>query len=169
MTEEKTLLRAVVVFPVRRSKVLLAKKTSKIGAGCWNGYGGGIEEDELPSEAAVRELHEESGLIAKAENFKKVAEISFHNQKEDRTMFTCRCNVFIVRSWTARVRETEEMRTPTWFQITKPPLENMMPADRVWVPLIFSGWKIVGEAWYGPHQKMLLRPMKIRYVNILDV
>lgn len=44
--EEKTLLKAVIVFPLRRRSVLLAKKAEKIGAGCWNGYGGGIVESE---------------------------------------------------------------------------------------------------------------------------
>ncbi len=56
--EEKTLLNATVCLLVKDDEVMLGIKTKKIGAGCRNGYGGGIEPDELIKEAAIRELEE---------------------------------------------------------------------------------------------------------------
>ena len=99
MIPEKVLLRAVIVFPLRGRKVLLAKKVGKIGAGCWNGYGGGIESGETAVDAAIRELFEESRLRARADDLEKVAVIAFHNQKTDGTFFTCECHVFVLRTF----------------------------------------------------------------------
>lgn len=165
--EEKTLLKAVIVFPIRARKVLLATKTkegNKIGAGCRNGYGGGIEPGETAIDAAVRELEEESGLIARPEHLEKVAEIAFHNQKENGMFSTCRCEVFVIRMWRGSEHATATMLDPRWFSVKKLPLGEMLPADPMWVPLVVNGWRITGEVWYGPRQKTLLMKPRIAYV-----
>lgn len=41
------------------------KKENDMHAGKWNGLGGKFEEGETPEECAIREIEEESGLIAK--------------------------------------------------------------------------------------------------------
>lgn len=41
MRKEKVLENAVLVFLLKGDEVLLAVKTRNIGAGCYNGYGGG--------------------------------------------------------------------------------------------------------------------------------
>ena len=58
--EEKILYDAVLVFFVKDGKVLLPTKMKKIGKGKLNGYGGGIEKDETPITAAIREVEEET-------------------------------------------------------------------------------------------------------------
>jgi 8-oxo-dGTP diphosphatase len=166
--EEKTLLKAVVIFPALENDILLAIKTGKIGAGCWNGYGGGIEPGESPPEAAVRELFEESGLIATVEGLQKIAIVDFHNQKSDGSMFVCSVHMYLAKEWTGEVHETPEMRNPTWFARDALPLEGMMPADRDWVPPTLEGKLIRAKAWYGPFQKALLRPTEITIVDHLD-
>ena len=166
--EEKTLLKAVLVFPVRRKQVLLARKVQKIGAGCLNGYGGGIEKGESALDAAIRELKIESRLETVAGDYEKVAEVHFHNQKSDGSFFTCDCDVFLVRKWRGTPQSTREMYDPQWFSIARLPVKEMMPADKDWVPLIFAGWKIVVHAWYGPFQKVLLQQTKVKYVTSFD-
>ena len=168
---EKVITRAVIVFPMRKRSVLLAFKpetvetAGKIGTDCWNGYGGEIESGETAAQAAARELFEESKLRSQPKHFEKVAEIAFHNQTLDGSFFTCTCDVFIVRIWEGTAKGTETMRTPTWFHVSKLPLDRMMPADKTWVPLALNGWKIIGHAWYGPRQKMLLQPTRVKYVS----
>ena len=154
--EEKVLCEAVLSFLVRPKKVLLAKKMAKIGAGLWNGHGGGIENGQSPEEAAVAELKQEAGVMVLERNLEKVAELYMHNTTEDGTKFTCHVIVFFVRIWNGAPISTEEMSDPTWFDFDEIPINQMLPADKHWLPLVLSGKKIKVDASYGPHQKKLL-------------
>ena len=162
---EKTLFEATLVFLIKEQRVLLARKTRHIGGGCWNGYGGGPEPNETLPFSAVRELKEESGVIVNPRQLEKVAEMTFHNTKSDGSKFSCLVHVYFARSWKNEARESEEMITPRWFPFHQLPTNEMMPADAVWVPIILSGKRIVGEAWYGPKQKELLSEVLIREVE----
>lgn len=53
-----------VVYNSRKKKFLLVKRadTKERNPGLWEFPGGVVEEDETPREAAIRELHEETGL-----------------------------------------------------------------------------------------------------------
>ena len=45
-------------------RVLLQQRADgAFGAGLWNGPGGHVEDGESPEEAAIREVHEEAGLV----------------------------------------------------------------------------------------------------------
>lgn len=167
MEKEKTLLNAVLVFPIDKKlkKVLLALKSRKIGAGCWNGYGGGIKKNEHPKKAAIRELREESGLVVSPRNLSKAAVIDFKNTKKDGLKFICKVHVYLAHSWSGKIQETNEMSKPTWFDISKLPINQMMPSDRKWLPMILSGKKIIATASYGPFQKNLLGRVSIREIK----
>ena len=167
--EEKVLLNATLLFPVWEGYVALARKKAKIGAGCWNGYGGDIEDDEDVTAASVRECFEESGLRINTRYLEKIALIDFHNQKRDETFFTCRVHVFRAREWYGQPCETEKMGPPEWFRISRLPLNEMMPADREWLPRALAGEKLYGEFWYGPFQKELICPSVVRVVPAFDV
>ena len=167
MTEEKVLLQAILCFPVKDGKVLLGKKVKKIGAGYWNGYGGGIEEGETPLEAAVRELEEECGLVADPKYMEKVAIANLTNTKTDGEKFVCQVHVFIARRWTGKPKPTDEMATPTWFYLDKLPLRDMMSGDRMWLPTVLRGQKLIVSARYGPLQKELLEPISTKKVQQL--
>ncbi|MFA6515037.1 MAG: NUDIX domain-containing protein [Candidatus Paceibacterota bacterium] len=163
--EEKVLLNASVSLLVKDNQVLLSLKTKKIGAGCWNGYGGGIEEGETPVQAAVRELKEESSVVALAEDLEKMAIMDFHNKKSDGTTFICRVYYFIIRKWTGEAKEINEMTNPTFFDKDNLPYDKMMPADKEYFLLILNGKKVVGKAKYGPYQKELLEDVIIKEVD----
>ena len=166
MTEEKTLVEATVVFPVRDGQVLLAKKTRKIGAGCWNGYGGGIEEGDASIEAtALRELEQESGLVGSASDLLKIALCYFSNTKSDGTQFVAKVHIYTLSDWTGEPRATEEMSDPTFFPLDALPLQEMMPADKDWVPRALRGETMIVRASYGPFQKELLSPVEISLVS----
>ena len=169
MQEEKVLFVATVCLPVKEGKVLLGMKTRKIGMGCWNGYGGGVEDGETIPQSALRELEEESGLKAKIENLEKVAIVDFHNEKSDGSMFVSRVHFFLVKDWKGEPKETEDgaMITPTFFNFTDLPYDKMMPADREFFPYILSGKKVLVESHYTPFQKELKREVKIQEVEEL--
>jgi len=165
---EKVLKEAVVVFPVRDNKVLLAIKTRYIGEGCWNGYGGGVEKGETVLQSAARECKEESGLKLSLDSLEKVANIDCYNTKVSGEKFVCKLHVFLLRSWEGEPIETEEMITPTWFNFKNLPLDKMMFADRLWIPQVLNGKKIIGEVHYGPFQKTLLKPSIFTEVEYLE-
>jgi ADP-ribose pyrophosphatase YjhB (NUDIX family) len=154
--EEKTLFEATVCFLMKGGRVLLARKKKKIGAGCWNGYGGGLEHGESVVAAAIRELFEESGVTAEPASLEKVAVIDFHNTKSDGSVFVCRVHFFFVRGWTGVPKKTKEMSKPAWFEVWNVPLLEMMPADKIFFPFLLAGKKLVGTVHYGPFQKTLM-------------
>jgi len=49
----------------KNALVMMGMKKRGFGAGKWNGFGGKVEPGESNEQAAVRELHEESGVVAK--------------------------------------------------------------------------------------------------------
>lgn len=167
MDQEKTLLNAVLVFPINKNErqILLATKSRKIGAGCWNGYGGGIKNNESPKQAAKRELREESGLIVSDSGLSKAAVINFRNTKRDGSSFICKVHIYFAHQWRGEIKETAEMKNPTWFSISKLPLNKMMPADKKWLPIVLEGQKIIATANYGPFQKKLIGPIFIQRVQ----
>ncbi len=160
-----TLLNATLCFLVRGDKVLLGFKARKIGKDYWNGYGGGIEDRETPRQATLRELKEETGIVALPKSLKKTAIVDFHNTKSDGSDFTCRVHVYLASQWTGEPQATKEMTNPTWFDTEHLPLDKMMPADREWLPVVLSGKKIIATARLGPFQKSLLGEVELHQVD----
>lgn len=167
MSEEKVLTEATLCFLIKKGQVLLSMKADNIGKGRWNGYGGGIEGGETLRQCIVRELGEEAEVVPVEGFIEKVAIVDFHNTKSDGKKFVCRVHVYLAKKWLGEPRETKEMLTPTWFDVNNLPIDRMMPADRVWLPQILGGKKIMAEAHYGPFQKTLLREVVKREVDDL--
>ena len=165
MRKEKVLLNATLCFSVKEDKILLALKMQKIGQGCWNGYGGGIDDGESPEQSIIRELREEAKVKAFPNALEKVAVIDFKNTKTDGNVFVCMVHVFLLHQWEGDFQPTDEMASPTWFEKKELPLDGMMPADREWLPIVLAGKKIIGEAEYGPFQKILLKNVELQYVD----
>lgn len=164
--DEKVLLMATLVYPVTDTQVLLARKQKHIGRGYWNGYGGGIEPTDASIEAAaLRELAEESGgFVGTPEGLQRVAIVDFHNRKHNGEQFTCRVYVYLLTMWTGKPTSTPEMQEPTWFPKNQLPLDELMLADPVWLPPVLNGKIVYAQAWYGPEQKTLERPVQCREI-----
>ena len=64
---------SVAVF--RDGKVLLGQRTGGAGAGLYSLPGGMVELGERVSEAALRELHEETGVVARLTGFADLVEV----------------------------------------------------------------------------------------------
>ena len=57
---------ATLVYAVRDGKALMMHRRKQPNLGQWTAPGGKVELDESPTECAVRELYEETGLVAAA-------------------------------------------------------------------------------------------------------
>jgi len=131
-------------------RVLLAMKKRGHGEGWYNGYGGKVEEGETIEKAMVRELKEESGLIAK--KFGKRAVLEFFFKGTDKEVET---HVFEVSEYEGDLIETDEM-VPKWFNKSDIPYSQMWPADRDWMHLFFEGHNIEGEATFDGETKAFI-------------
>lgn len=164
---------ATILFMMRekdgQQEVLLAKKKRGIGIGLWNGYGGGINEGETPEAAACREFAEETeGATTEECHLENRGTIDFHNMKEDGTTFIVRCYLYVIRDWHGEPKETSEMSAPVWFPIDSLPFDELMPADKFWIPLILAGEKIDAEAHYRNKQKELIGEVIFRPAPLED-
>lgn len=126
-------------FCVRGDQVLLGMKKRGFGTNKWNGYGGKFD-DESPKTATIRELGEESGLIAEESDLEQVALIRFYFDKKP----VFECHVFLLKKWQGEPVETEEMR-PKWYQTSQLPFAEMWVDDQKWLPLVLTGEKIEAE------------------------
>ena len=180
MRSQKILNKATLVFPIRQDeRVLLGLKPTtsdetsehKIGAGFWNGYGGGVPAGVSVRSQAVRETWQESGLFVCESDLEKVAIAIFHNQMPDGySYFACKVHVFLVAKWRGEPKSTDEMICPVWFPIGQigRTRDFMMPADRFWVPAALAGKKIHVYGFYGPYQRTLLRRVVVEEVQELE-
>ena len=127
---------ATLCFPVdlcdgKVEFLWLGMKRVRFGAGRWNGFGGKVEEGETVEAATVRELQEESFLIAKVEDLIPIARLMFrwpHKPKWNMNVYA-----FCVSDYTGNALQTEEMR-PCRFDADSIPYEDMWPDDEVWLP-----------------------------------
>jgi 8-oxo-dGTP pyrophosphatase MutT (NUDIX family) len=138
-------MEGVLVFFIRSDgKVLLAQKSSKakVAWNKWNGYGGGIEKGETPKFAAVREVDEETdhGLLLLETNLEPRGHVFFFNPSGN---LDWRVHVFVCRKFLGEPKATEEMRSPTWFNPKEIDALDMMPADKLFVPAVLNGKRIV--------------------------
>jgi 8-oxo-dGTP pyrophosphatase MutT (NUDIX family) len=131
-------------------KVLLAMKKRGFGEGWWNGYGGKVAEGETIEKAMVRELEEESGLVAKT--WRERGVIDFYFAGTDKIV---EMHIFEVTEYEGVPVETEEMR-PMWFTKEKAPYNEMWPADREWMPLFFDGKDFTGTATFDSETKAFI-------------
>ena len=100
------------VFVFKDNKILLGKRIGKVGYGTWCLPGGHFEIGEHFSEAAARELKEETGLISKDLEF-----IQLLNQPRNDKHYV-HIN-FLAKSWTGTptITEPDKFAEWAWFDL----------------------------------------------------
>ena len=144
---------STICFPVRNGKVILANKKIDFGEGLLNGYGGKFKPEDVTVEVtAVRELFEEGKVVALPNKLERVAIIDFF--RADTQIFEC--HVFFCHEWSGELIETDEMGPPMLFDVNNLPFDRMWGADKVWLPLVFSGKIIRAICRYNPEMKNVI-------------
>lgn len=134
------------------TRILLGMKKRGFGAGKWNGFGGKVEQGELIEAAALRELREESGIVAVEPIFRGKNIFRFVGNP-----VAMEVHIFEVTDWEGEPVETDEMR-PQWFLLDQIPFAEMWADDEHWFPHFFAKHEFCGE-W-------LFEGEKIRTINL---
>ena len=135
-------MKATLVFPIENDRTLLALKKKKVGAGKWNGYGGKQEPGETIRAAAVRELFEESGGIRTTEEDLRLRgrmDFYFFDNKTAEPNWSV--VIYTTSTFSGEAIDTPEAGKPTWFFYDQIPYDNMLPADRDFLPKALSDEK----------------------------
>jgi 8-oxo-dGTP pyrophosphatase MutT (NUDIX family) len=138
------LLKAVTLIMVidrEQRTVLLGRKSRGFGSGKWNGFGGKVDPtDANVRDAAVRELHEESGLRVAdpaAMARRAVAYFQYPMGCDARILET---HLYTVdrKDVTGDVVESEEMNPIRWVPFADVPLAEMWADDAYWLPQLLA-------------------------------
>ena len=124
----------VITFLLVGPCVWLARKKKKIGKGLYNGYGGKVELNEDPRQAAVREIEQESTVSVSPEKLIVPIVIDF---RTDHSLVTC--HMFLATHWHGKPMESDEMTAPQLFKRSSLPLSHMMRGDALWLPRYMQG------------------------------
>lgn len=96
-----------------RARVLLCLRHD---CDVWNLPGGGVESGELPTEAVIREVEEETGLAVEIERLVGV----YGKVEKDELVFA-----FVCRSIGGKLSKTDESRELRYFSITDIPVNTI--------------------------------------------
>jgi 8-oxo-dGTP pyrophosphatase MutT (NUDIX family) len=120
-------------------EVLLGFKKAGFGAGKYTGIGGKVNPGETVSEAAVRELEEETGIRALERDLQPVGHLTFRFPA--RPMWSQVVHVFLIDAWQGDPAEGDEVR-PCWFSPDEIPYDQMWQDSAYWLPPILVGKRI---------------------------
>jgi len=125
---------------LKDSKILLGRKTRKLGKGFWNGPGGKLEEGENLQDSIMREVKAETGLNIK--NLEQVGRVvvEFEDGSEGVLL-----HIFLTKDFDGEITDSDEMTELQWFNIERLPLDNMWEDDEFWLPVVLEGKKIEGR------------------------
>lgn len=134
------------------TEVLLGEKLRGLGAGHIVGPGGKVEPGETPEEAAIREVHEEVGLVIGPEALTPLARISYPFVNRD--ALSQRSFVFSTRVFSGEIRESGEL-SASWWPVTEIPYERMWADAKLWLPRALSGEFIEATVVMGESNEVL--------------
>lgn len=138
---ERTGPQPVVLILVLRetdagTEVLLGRKLTGFGAGNIVAPGGKIEPGELPGQAAIRELQEETSLRVEPAHARHRASILFRFPARPRSDMDC--HVYTTTQFAGRPARSRELNT-CWYPVSALPVEHMWQDAEHWLPRIVAG------------------------------
>ena len=149
---ELTLPEVCVCYILRETasggyEVLLGEKKKGLGLGKTVGPGGKLEPGESPTQAAVREVLEESGLEIHEENLIALGRIRY--EFPDRPAWSQVSWVFATQVWQGEVVESDELLLH-WHRVDEIPFDRMWDDAKYWLPEALAGDYCERRFVFGP-------------------
>jgi 8-oxo-dGTP diphosphatase len=122
---------ATLCYVRRDGKTLMVhriKKENDMHMGKWNGLGGKFEPGETPEECAIREIYEESGLIAQNPTLKGFLTFPGFSNDEDWYAF-----IFVVHDFQGEISDSPEGNL-AWIDDNAILDLNLWEGDRLFIP-----------------------------------
>lgn len=136
---EKKFAEGAFCFFVKDKKVLLVLTHYGPEIKKYSGYGGGVDEDESPEEAVVREVREEAEVVVEEADLKKMAVITNITKKiPENTQSTFKLTIFLTEKWKGEPKDLPGMQ-PKWFDFNKLPFDQMFPENKILFPMVLEG------------------------------
>jgi 8-oxo-dGTP diphosphatase len=148
------LTRTCLCLLIRDDQVLLGRKKTGLGSGKITGVGGKVEPGETPSQAAARELKEETGVLVDPAALVYAAELAF--AFPTRPSWDQTISVFTATAWDGEPAESAEI-APSWFPAGALPLGQMWDDARYWLPRVLGGEHITGMFTYTDDRTTVAR------------
>lgn len=126
---------ATLLYVQKDDKTLMLfrnKKENDYHEGKWNGLGGKFEIGESPEECAIRELEEESGLIAKELTLKGHITFPLFDGKDDWYVF-----VFTISEFEGELIDCNEGHLE-WIANDQLPKLNLWEGDKHFIKWLFQ-------------------------------
>jgi 8-oxo-dGTP diphosphatase len=137
--------RTCLCLLIRGDRVLLGHKKTGLGAGNVTGIGGHVEQGESASQAAAREMNEETGVLVESGKLLHMAELAF--AFPTRPSWDQTISVFTSTEWHGEPAESAEI-APRWFAVNALPLDEMWDDARYWLPRVLSGERVTAAFTY---------------------
>ena len=133
------------------SLLLQRKSAGLFGEGRWNGVGGKLKACETPTEGAVREALEETGL--RVSSLKPHGVLNFYFGQRTRPDWAI--HVFSTSTFEGEARPSEE-GVLRWFPLDEIPYDEMWQDDRHWLPLLLGGKRFGGDFYFSEEGTKLI-------------
>ncbi len=119
------------------------RKERGFGTGKYNAPGGKVKPGETPSECAIREVQEETGLLV--EDPLEYGFLTFYFGSRDEPAWTA--HVFLSKRFSGKLTRGNE-GNPEWTRVSEIPYNQMWRDDRYWLPLLLLGQKFRGVFYF---------------------
>ncbi len=122
------------------------KRANDMHLGKWNGLGGKLEPGETPEECVIREIYEESGLLARDPQLKGILTFPGFANEEDWYTF-----VYVVTDFTGELIDSPEGFLE-WIEDDRLLGINLWEGDRIFIPWLKEAGFFSGKFVYQNNQ-----------------